>query len=64
MRFHGAGIHPDDFGAKLFEDLIVVPELARLLGTARRLILRVEVQDDVLLAELLGEGYGLAGLRG
>ena len=50
--FHGIQL---DLGSGLLEGLVRVTERARLLGTARRVVLRIEIQDDVLLPLVLGD---------
>jgi hypothetical protein len=51
MRFHGVGADTDDFCIDSLEPREGVAELARLEGSARGGVLRIEVQYDGLAAE-------------
>src|SRR5437763_15378653 len=57
VRLRGIGAGADDLGAHLLERLVVVAEGARLLRAAGRGVIRVEVENDRLLAAIVTEPH-------
>src|SRR5437899_9950733 len=57
MRRLGVGAHADHLGAGVLEVLVLVAEGARFLRAARRVVLRIEVEDDRLLAAVVAEPH-------
>src|SRR5262245_3058779 len=55
------GAYADDFGAGVGEGLVAVAEGAGFLRAAGRVVLRVEVEDDVPLAAEIRQADALAG---
>src|SRR2546422_5489262 len=55
MRRLGVGADADHLGAGVLEVLVLVAEGARFLRAARRVVLRIEVEDDRLLAAVVAE---------
>src|SRR5437016_13158433 len=57
MRRLGVGADADHFGAGVLKVLVLVAEGARFLRAARRVVLRIEVEDDRLLAAVVAEPH-------
>src|SRR5205823_685137 len=53
----GVGADADHLGAGVLEVLVLVAEGARFLRAARRVVLRIEVEDDRLLAAVVAEPH-------
>src|SRR2546427_19569 len=60
MRRLGVGADADHLGAGVLEVLVLVAEGARFLRAARRVVLRIEVEDDRLLAAVVAEAHRAA----
>src|SRR5262249_54910972 len=52
VRLRRVGADADHLGARVLEVLVLVPERARFLRAAGRVVLRIEVEDDGLPTEL------------
>ena len=61
VRLAAVGAHADHLGTGVLEVLVLIAEGARFLGAARRVVLRIEIEDDRLLAAVVAELDGLAG---
>src|SRR5262249_32327601 len=57
VRRLAVGADPDHLGAGVLQVLVLVTEGTGFLGAPRRVVLRVEVEDDGLLAALVGQPY-------
>src|SRR5438105_2428203 len=55
VREHVVARHAEDNGVELLEFVLVVGEADRLDRAGGRAVLRIEIQDDVLLATIAGE---------
>src|SRR5207253_8801392 len=58
VRRRGVGADADHLGARVLKVLVLVAEGARFLRAARRVVLRVEVEDDRLPAAVVAQPHG------
>jgi hypothetical protein len=61
FRTTNGGVKGSNVGAGILEVLVLIAEGARLLGAAGRVVLRIEIEDDGLLAAEVAELDRLAG---